>query len=75
MNEFNWAVAAAKRWVENFGGEIVGLKKQMDGRWFAEVATGDKGNWCSERNMFLTRYADLGTSPEIESHCGVANEA
>lgn len=62
MSDLEWATGAAMQWVAIFGGEVVGLSRQSDGRWFAEVVT-DEPNWCSERYMLTRRFADLGVPP------------
>ncbi len=67
MGEISWAFSCAEQWIKDHGGHCVGLSRQMDGRWFAEVVTSDP-NWCPQRNMFISRFADLGRYPDDEDN-------
>lgn len=63
MEELMWAAEQAAMWVEKHGGFAAGLTRQMDGRWFLRVVTREE-NWDAERNLYVTREADLGACPE-----------
>ena len=63
MDEIEWAMREASEWIKTHGGQVDGLEKQMDGRWFLRVVTSGEPNWCPDRNMFTTRHADLGQYP------------
>lgn len=69
MDEFLLAANAASAWVKTHGKgcHVVGLSRQMDGRWFLRVVT-DEPNWCPIRNVFVTREADLGVFSDADGN-------
>lgn len=63
MEEISWAIEETRKWIDQNGGTCMGVERQLDGRWFANVVTNEE-NWCPRRNMFVSRFADLGQYPE-----------
>jgi hypothetical protein len=43
MGEISWAIGFANDFIKENGGECVGVSRQSDGQWRAEICTGPSG--------------------------------
>ena len=60
MDEFMMATQAAQAFYKKNGGVVLGLTRQMDGRWFLRWIPEGRETWIPEKNVFISYDADLG---------------